>query len=186
MSNFLLKNPECVFIHIPKTGGSTIRLGIWKERYEGPVFGKMPDEWKDKFKFAFVRHPISRLVSAWSDFTQHRGQTHTIEEFLDVVMDESVNYIPPTQNMAEKIRHHTIAQTHPFNTLFEADFIGRHENYIEDLKFILDKMHVVPEHIPNWRETKKVDWKDVVKGKTLMRAVEFFEEDFEKLGYAKP
>jgi hypothetical protein len=36
MSNFLLRNPDCVFIHIPKTGGSSIRNGLWLSRYEGP------------------------------------------------------------------------------------------------------------------------------------------------------
>lgn len=39
MSTFLLKNPDCVFIHIPKTGGSSIRKGVWTGAI-GPRFGR--------------------------------------------------------------------------------------------------------------------------------------------------
>jgi len=42
MSNFLLRNPDCVLIHIPKTGGTTIRKGICGSNYEGPAFGEFP------------------------------------------------------------------------------------------------------------------------------------------------
>lgn len=72
MSVFLLKSPDAVFIHIPKTAGRSIRIGAWEGRYEGPMRGHMPDAWRDHFKFAFSRHPIDRMLSAYRMFTEMR------------------------------------------------------------------------------------------------------------------
>ena len=40
MSVFVLKEPDAVFIHIPKTGGMSIRKGIWGQKYDGPYVGE--------------------------------------------------------------------------------------------------------------------------------------------------
>jgi hypothetical protein len=53
MSIFLLKDPDCVFIHIPKTGGTSIRKGVWEKNYEGAVFGSVPKEWRQVFGIHF-------------------------------------------------------------------------------------------------------------------------------------
>ena len=101
MTNFYLKDPDCVFIHIKKTGGSSIRKGIWNEKYEGPFFGFIPEECKQLFKFAFVRNPVDRFLSAYKMFAH--GTTHvrklteypkiSLSEFAEVVFDESINNI---------------------------------------------------------------------------------------------
>lgn len=39
MSTFLLKNPDCVFIHIPKAVGSSIGKGVWTKAI-GPRLGR--------------------------------------------------------------------------------------------------------------------------------------------------
>lgn len=139
MSRFLLRDPDCVLIHIPKAGGSTIRKGIWNSNYEGLLFGKVPEDWKPYFKFAFVRRPLERLVSAWADFTQLRNCGGTIDDFIGIVLDDSIIYDERRSSKVEQVRHHTLPQTHPFNTLGAADFVGRYENYISDLKFFLDR-----------------------------------------------
>lgn len=186
MSNFLLKDPECVLIHIPKTGGSTIRHGIWKSDYEGPTFGSIPSGWSRYFKFAFVRHPLDRLVSAFEDFRQYRKFEGDIDAFLAVVMDESVIYDERRKSIEERIRHHAIPQTHPFNCLADADFVGRYENYLADLESILKRVGKVPDEIPAIRKTKREGWESYLAGETLKKAIAYFEADFETLGYAKP
>lgn len=186
MSNFLLRDPDCVLIHIPKTGGSTIRNGLWNGRYIGPAFGAIPDEWKEQFKFAFVRNPLDRLVSAWADFSGSRGFDATIDEFVDIVVDDSVIYDERRQTLAERIRHHTIPQTHPFNCLSSADFVARFENYSEDLNEVLTRVGLACEHLPQLRKTNRGSWKCHLQGDALRRVVEFFAADFELLGYRRP
>lgn len=186
MSNFLLKDPHCVLIHIPKTGGSTIRRGIWDGRYEGPAFGIIPQEWAGFFKFAFVRHPLDRLVSAWADFSQLRSFHGSIDDFIEIVVDDSIIYDERRSTQAEKIRHHTIPQTHPFNCLAGADFLGRYETYLEDLDAILKRVGMTPPPPPQMRKTRHEPWNAYLQGDALKRAVEYFEEDFTRLGYPKP
>ena len=189
MSNFLLKEPDCVLIHIPKTGGSSIRHGIWADRYEGPTFGSIPPEWGSCFAFAFVRHPLDRLVSAYRDFSQYRGFKGSLASFFDIVSDESIIYDERRSTLAERIRHHAIPQTHPFNCLQLAAFVGRYERYAEDLADVLRRVGMdMPEDVPRHRETagNTRPWSDFFSGRLLARATRYYSQDFEQLGYPLP
>lgn len=193
MSNFLLKEPECVFIHIPKTAGTSIRKGVWKKRYEGPAFGEIPKAWERYFKFAFVRHPLQRVISAYYMFTEGaKGDKEwklpkdarplTLSEFIDIVIDESIIYDQRRKTFEEKIRHHTIPQTHPFNSLQFADFIGRYENIEEDFTHICDRLGI-DEILPKMHTTRLVKWEDMLNGDDLEKCIKFYQQDFETLGY---
>ena len=186
MSNFLLLEPDCVFIHLPKTGGSSIRHGIWASRYEGPAFAAIPDNWRPYFKFAFVRHPLDRLVSAWADFSQLRNFNGSIERFLDIAADESIIYDERRKTMEERIRHHAIPQTHPFNCLSHADFVGRYERYDDDLRHVLDQVGMPASSVPRLRKTRHEGWSKHLSGNTLRRAVEYYASDFDLLEYSRP
>lgn len=73
-----------IFFHVPKAGGTSIHIKL-KERYgwtddPPPVLHHMKakdyleffPKKAEYFKFAIVRNPFDRLVSAWCDFTQNR------------------------------------------------------------------------------------------------------------------
>lgn len=142
MSNFLLCDPDCVLIHIPKTGGTSIRKGVW-DTVRGPRFGHIPEDWQGHFRFAFVRDPLERFLSAYRMFTTgtldepdwslpRDARPLTLEAFFAITRDESIVFDERRQTFEEKIRHHTIPQTHPFNCLRQADFIGRFETLEAD------------------------------------------------------
>jgi hypothetical protein len=195
MSNFYLRNPDCVLIHIPKTGGTTIRKGIWGSNYEGPAFGVIPDAWQGLFKFAFVRHPLQRCVSAWKMFTDGaKGDPQwslpadayslTIEHFLDIVVDESIIYDGRRSRFEEKIRHHTIPQTHPFNCLAMADYIARHEHYDGEVKSICARLGLNVDAVPMMHYTASEHWSDVLHGEVLERCIAYYRTDLDQLSYS--
>ena len=193
MSVFLLKDPECVFIHIPKTGGTSIRMGIWQGRYLGPHW-TIAEGWRLHFKFAFVRHPLDRFVSAFRMCTEGpRGYSRwhhpadwrplNINEFAEIVFDESIIYDQRRASFSERIRHHTIPQTHPFYLLKAADFIGRYENYENDIRIITENLKIYNPIIPLMNYTIKKPWQDYLSGALLRRCIDFYKSDFEQLKY---
>ena len=85
---FVSEKENFIFFHTPKTAGSSIHI-FFKDYYclmgkdrEDPVppihhmaaklFLKYNNDLNSFYKFAFVRNPFDRLVSAFSDFTQIR------------------------------------------------------------------------------------------------------------------
>jgi hypothetical protein len=193
MSNFLLLEPRCVFIHIPKTGGMTIRKGVFGGRYEGPVFGRIPDEWRPLFKFAFVRNPFDRLVSAWRMFSKGTSDSlalgseaprdMTLREFLEVATNERIGFSSRHRNFEEQIRHHAIPQTHPFNCLAEADFVGRFERFEDDFRIVCEKLGMPPAPLPRLNATGQRDYRSFYDAATIRIATDFYAQDLSDLRY---
>jgi hypothetical protein len=195
MAAFLILEPRSVFLHVPKTGGASIRHGFFKNQYEGPCQGSIPDEWADLFKFGFVRNPFDRLISAWQMFAQgmentvweHPGQECkdiSLADFLDIAMDESIPYDGVRSTVPRKIRHHALPQTHPFHCIDQADFIGRFERLEDDFQELLDRLGIPRQplnHMNRTRRCKKT--MDYFDPATWQRAVDFYAQDFDKLGY---
>lgn len=194
MSNFKLKNPNCVLIHIPKTGGTSIRKGLWGGNYEGPEFGNVPPAWRSLFKFAFVRHPFDRLVSAWTMFASgpldisgwreaQDWRPISLNEFIEIVLDENIIYDERRRSFDERIRHHTIPQTHPFNCLNDADFVGRFEHLEEDIDRVAKIVGLNNYNIQKLNHTSHRHWSAEMNQRQIREMFEYYRRDFEELGY---
>lgn len=188
MSNFLLRNPDAILIHIPKTGGRSIRNGVWERRYDGPVCGEIPLEWRprERFKFAFVRHPLERLVSAFAMFT-------TGTDFVAPRMN--VKFVPWCEMVLigwDDIRqlngvvHHCAPQTHAFNCLNMADFVGRYESIGVDWKRIRERLGIANDLPQINVSNERLEWRELMASLPPgMRddVVDYYSVDFERLGY---
>ena len=194
MPIFFLEPANCVFIHIPKTGGGSIRRGLFQGAVEGPEFGEMPAAWRGKFAFCFVRNPFDRLISAWKMFTQGMQDsvwaypadgdpTLSLAAFLDIVEDERVGDGIARQTFAQKVRQHTLPQTHPLNSLSDADFVGRFERYQADLAHVLARIGRPGVAAAHMNRTVRGDYRDYFDTDTRARAEAFYAEDLSRLGY---
>lgn len=136
---------------------------------------------------AFVRHPLDRLASAYRDFSQIRGFTGSVKDFLAVVVDDSIPFDDPLGGLAMDIRHHAIPQTHDFNCLSQADFVGRFENYEKDIIAFLELVGSKKSEIPHIRRTEGNPYRDLLSDRRDFElAVEYYKRDFTQLGYKIP
>ena len=142
MSNFYIQDLNAVLIHIPKTGGTCIRKGAFKD-VTGPDYGEFPNEWEQKFKFAFVREPIERFLSCVSMFqngTEDGGgeprrsgvKGFTLEMAIQILEMKNINFGGNRKTLEDKFLHHALPMTHPFNMLGYADYVGRFESLNDD------------------------------------------------------
>ena len=154
----------------------------------------IPEEWQQYFKFTFVRNPYDRLISCWRMFTRGMENSKwqypedgnpelTLEQFLNIAMDDSIPFDGPTRDTFEiKLRHHALPQTHPFYCLDKADYVGRFENLNADFKIICDKLGLEGE-LPHWNRTSRDSYQQYFDDNTRRITEEFYAQDIEQLGY---
>jgi chondroitin 4-sulfotransferase 11 len=137
---------KCIFIHIPKTAGTSIArtlFNIYSRHVPYFEYEKAnPRKFARYFKFAFVRNPWDRLLSAYlflkkggmndADRTwtaKNLSQFENFEQFvLEWVTEENVwswvHFMP---------QHYFICDS---SGSIKMDFVGRMENLITDFTFV--------------------------------------------------
>ena len=161
---------------------------------KGPKQGFVPEHWMKHFKFAFVRNPYDRAISAWRMFEggmensvwkhpeDHRGIS--FKRFLEIATNETISFDGLRKTTEEKIRHHAIPQTHDFNCLKFADFVGRFENLENDFKVVAEEIGLELDKFPHWNQTRRdSDYMSYYDAETKATVEEFYKVDFEKLEY---
>ncbi len=145
---------KSVFIHIPKCGGISLRKTFGFSDSD-MCYGKIPDVCNDEFKFAFVRNPFDRIVSAWKMLAFGTDRGHPAEffndydkydiskfsKFVNIAIDTSIGHSAES-TFIEFLRHHCIPMSHPYHCIADADFIGRFENFAVDCNKLLKRLDV--------------------------------------------
>jgi hypothetical protein len=200
MPLFHLNRPPCLFVHLPKTGGNSIRNVVFARNYEGPWFGdELPPEWRDLFSFSFVRNPYDRLVSAWKMFTQGTADDAwhlpeggpirlTLAETIRLGMDPDALFGHPRYNEVRptplvRLKNHILPQCHPYHGLRHVEFIGRFENLQEDFARVADRLGLPVRELPRSNWTQRGNYRDYYDAETLRLAQQYFAEDLDRFQY---
>lgn len=160
---------KCIFIHIPKNGGTSIEsiLGNWEltpENYTKLIGTKyhsqhhklnsLRKDLREKyFSFAFVRNPWDRVVSLYSYYKSGGNQRADLSiknkmpnNFKSFVIDKW-NIIP---------RSHRIEQFNYIKAdgkINNIDFIGKFESIDKDWEYVAKKIGV-DKNLPHIRASK--------------------------------
>ncbi|NIK92518.1 sulfotransferase family protein [Mangrovimonas sp. CR14] len=204
---------KCIFIHIPKTAGTSINefffpeveFGISPPNYD-ILFGWCPvrkihmqhatarqmleteliteEQWNTYYKFTFVRNPWDR---AYSDFMW-------IQNFSGVRGDFS-SYIKKTNKFGKILTNnegphflgdHLLQQTDffDFKGVYKPDFIGRFENFDADIHFIINKLDIKEEFNLHKNKTLRYSHYSNFYTRSKKKLVnEYFQKDISLLGY---
>ena len=196
---------KCIFVHIPKCGGTSVEDTLFKPRnkrtikdlWMGPnkyqtgglqhlraphiieeVGGDLFDEY---FKFSFVRNPWDKMVSQYN---------YTIAKRPDL-MDHIG--ITKSASFKEYINRVVLAKLHvqwdyQYKFLYMDEncvvhFIGRFENLQEDFNVVCDKIGIPRQQLPHKNVTKHKHYTKYYDNETKQIVAEKYAKDIEYFGY---
>jgi len=182
-----------VFIHIPKTGGTSIRkqlpldVKVVGHNIRSDAF-RLYSKKQDDFVFAFFRDPVERFISAFS-YLQNggRNQYDNMDAYVSGAKTLSI------EAFAEKLLlPASLWQIHLLPQIFwiqhaQPDFIGRYEQLEEDYKKVCWLKGIEGGRLPQHNASKQSAGIDIDYIRTFVyRAYQKDYEFIEKhLGNAK-
>jgi hypothetical protein len=190
-------NRELVFIHIPKTGGTSIEnsLGITNDINNLMMFKKLEHynvcpqhiyaseilelhpECKHWKKFSMVRNPYTRIVSEYYYHKNYANDTCNKDVVKDMDFLQFVDYV---FNLKESIRMEQFDRhIEPQYKFLDVDdiHIFRFEN-INDCFF---HYNLIPKHN---RNSNIKDYISIYTPELQQKVYNFYEEDFIQFGYS--
>jgi len=146
-----------IFVHIHKTGGSSIEAALDLEERRGRGTGGAmhgpekhwpartikrrvpPEVWRDYYKFSIVRNPWARVASYW--WNVHKGGPRP--DFREWLLAEFARKRRPWWLRSQ------IEWLESPNGSFEIDFVGRFENLAADFARACGLADIAPRPLPH-------------------------------------
>ena len=164
-----LQDHSFVFIHIPKTGGTSIRtaLDFWSahNHFTAREIRQIYPESSGKFSFAFVRNPWDRLVSYGHSFTvpvdwdqPNRFDRLDLRPQVDFILDDDGAPM--------------------------VDFIGKFETLVEDFATVCDMIGIATPPLPHANSTEHRQYRDYYDETTKQFVAVTYAADIERFGYS--
>ncbi|HTA46988.1 MAG TPA: sulfotransferase family 2 domain-containing protein [Bryobacteraceae bacterium] len=198
---------RCIFVHVPKTGGTSIEDVIWPaERTEEDLWmgfvsahgnkyqtgglqhllarqirQEVGDEiFGDYFKFAIVRNPWDRSVSQFC-YTRIRTDLH---ELIGMTAETSFS------EYLALIEGHEHVQWQPqFDFLYDADgsilvdFVGRFERLEQDARSIFSRLSLETGTLPHANASDRRPYREYFDASCKRRIERLYGQDIEAFGY---
>ena len=167
------KKYKFIFIHIPKTGGSSIaepeylsgqgaliaHLGSEDHVQAGHIRAvglknMLQGSWDDYFKFAFVRNPWDRIVSLYYYFLQDPEKQRTALG-KEIAKPGSFKEFCRQLDSIELDPHFDpqISYLIDYEGQFLLDYIGRFESIDSDINLICNKIGLPTVKLPHFRKS---------------------------------
>ena len=182
-----------VFIHIPKTAGSSVTVSLKnlgqddaKSSYQHitcqnlkKIFDNQRWTWSDYFKFSFVRNPFARIVSEFHYVKDGHNKNRKKYKF------DFKKFICKKYFETHVWHHHADPQLNfiSLNKKIEVDFIGRVENLQQDLNIICDKIGIPRQELPHYNKTEHKHYTEYYDDETRQLVAEKYAKDIEYFGY---
>jgi hypothetical protein len=203
---------KCIFIHVPKTGGSSIEQILGYQRTKEEIYG-----WDDAigvplqhasaqqlldhdlvdretfdryFKFAFVRNPFDLVVSEWKWRINRRNfRPWSRDRWIQMSLMRFLKRHLAGKFKGEiglRIRNHLTPQyefIHDRNGKCLVDFVGRFENFAADLDHVAGVLNLEVKSVPHAKKTKRGHYSDYYDSETIDLVGKMYEKDLAEFGY---
>lgn len=176
-------NQNFVWFRVAKVGSTSIRKVILKKnKIPFSSYGRdpfNPEAYKTYFKFAFVRNPWARVVSCYVQRVNNENCPKW-KDFNGKGFEYFVDYIDKQD--LEKADIHLRLQT-ALIPVEHVDFIGRLENFENDLKYVLNTIGLEKTKIPRKNSTSHQHYSAYYNEKTKEIIGRKYKADIEAFGY---
>lgn len=139
---------------------------------------------EDYYKFAFVRHPLDRFVSAWQNkvvgMNFYRFEPAELERMKHL---EAFVEWTATKNLEDvaTVDQHLVLQTRAVD-LTQIDHLGRLESFTTDFAVVCRRLGL-PEAVEERRNQSTAPVRTEVSAEVRERIAELYRLDFQVLGY---
>ena len=146
MGLLINRSQKWAFIHIPKTGGNSIsqillnQPGTEQITVHGPI-NQLRDV-EGYFIFSFVRNPYTRFAS-WFEHRKREDKAYLFSDFIKSI--DPLDFLFFSQDYY---------LNHGKTNEKKMSFVGRYENFNEDLNYILNHIGVEQKEIPHLNRNK--------------------------------
>lgn len=184
--------PQFIWFRNAKVGTRSIfelfnSLGIQLEADSPFNVHYPPLLFKDYFKFGFVRNPWDRVISFWHNKILNKKKPSFLErikyakqEKLET-LDGLLEFLE-TQDLSSGNTHYRWQSANI--DLNEVNFIGRFENFSQDLQRVLFELGFPPTSIPHKNNTKKrKPYQDYYNLDQRKKVAKLYEKDIQLFGY---
>jgi hypothetical protein len=184
----VFENPKCVFIHIPKTGGTSIamKLGAFAEARRGVqdhrplrvLLRAHPGELQDHYRFAFVRNPWARAYSWYRNVMRDRA----FQQEYQVGPDWSLKrfLLERPDNWALRPQLDWITDDEGGTPL---DFIGKYERLAEDFRQVARELGLADATLPRSNVGDGSDYREHYDKELRDIVAQRYQREIARFGY---
>lgn len=187
---------KCIFVHVPKTGGTSIKKALFGTRGAGHrslrsykiIFRKR--EFSDYFKFAFVRNPWDRVVSAY-EFLRKGGMNESDKEWSNRIMPQYKGFNDFVTNWLDQKNIYNEVHFVPQyeflrlgNTDPKVDYIGKFERLEKDFEKICNKLNKQCSLRHENKSSKDTEYREYYNERTRKIVGYIYEKDVELFEYS--
>lgn len=197
-------NRDILFVHIQKTGGTSILKALGQEphpRFKHCFAGEFrqmctAEQWNAAFKFAFVRNPWDRLVSWWSMLNAYRDayrQGARMNRFFTYVFENSATFeefilkchadIPDPDGRKCILRNQLDYLTDPDGRLL-VDFVGKFENLAADFRKVTRQLGLPDTALEHRNRSSHAPYTAYYSDRTRALIEQAYRRDIAQFGYA--
>ena len=184
---------KCIFIHIPKTGGTSIEsvlLGVdeFKTGSDHATISELINRGVDidqYFKFTIVRNPITRIFSVWNYYVQGGNQGSDLvfkrdipknfHAFCETYLIKKNKEFFGMNTLRDQVDFITVYNTLRMDIILSFEMLEKEYKYIKNKLFLGD--------LPHTRKTKYIQSFHDVSDETKLLISVMYKRDFKILGY---
>ena len=180
---------EFVWFRVSKVGTRTLlhefnKIGVDVEKCHQRLINYTDGSYPDYYKFAFVRNPWDRLVSAWNNKVVD-SNAFRLEDSLRTELqsfDKFVQYIDKLDLTKSDI--HIRPQIHAID-LKNVNFVGRYESYEEHVRYVFDALTLPLVELSrrNNSKDKKMGYREYYTDDLAEKIGVLYSADIEQFNY---